>query len=329
MLGAAEPSDSSSPLESSWPRLGLGSGQLGAMDERSAFRVLDEWVRLGGRLVDTARVYSGGRSEEVIGAWMTARRYHEHVLVLTKGGHPDGEWKSRLVRPAIMEDLQRSLSALRRDRIDVYMLHRDDPTVPVGELIELLNEPLATGLIRSIGASNWTPDRYDEANGYAVRHGLVGFTLASNQYGLAPPVGQLLPGTLSSNDPTSRLWLRQSQTQLVAWSVLSGGYFGRDEKGARSLDAGPYDSPDNRERRRRAALLAQRKGISVPRLVIAWVLGQPFAPVALIGARTVDHLADSWRAHEVVLSQREMDWLDLRPGARDQDSTESAAPETF
>src|SRR6476469_704538 len=93
------------PLEGELHRLGFGSVTLADLDRRAAFRLLDEWIGLGGRVLDTAAVYGRGRSEEVIGSWLTKSRRRRDLVILTKGGHPGGDWERRLDPVAINTDI--------------------------------------------------------------------------------------------------------------------------------------------------------------------------------------------------------------------------------
>lgn len=96
------------------------------------------------------------------------------MIIMTKGAHPDdGEPSNRVNPRAIHNDVPDSLEKLRTSYIDLYALHRDDPSVEVGPIVEALNEHVAAGRIHAIGASNWTYNRIQEANDYAWTHGLV------------------------------------------------------------------------------------------------------------------------------------------------------------
>ncbi len=130
-------------------------------------QVLDRYVSIGGNTIDTAHVYCGGESEIAIGQWMMERGNRNDIIILTKGAHHD-QYGPRVNREAITNDLFKSLERLKTDYIDLYALHRDDPTVPVSEIVDVLNEHIKAGRIKAIGGSNWTSDRIQEANEYAA-----------------------------------------------------------------------------------------------------------------------------------------------------------------
>ena len=301
------------PLKSLSPRLGLGSLAFTLADPGAAHAVLDQWMTLGGKLLDTAAVYGAGEAESVIGGWLRASGARRDVILLTKGGHPDAEFRSRLDPGSIAADLAASLERLGVDTVDVYLLHRDDQSIPVGELIDALNEHVAAGRIRSIGASNWTPGRVDAANEYAAARGLAGFESVSNYFGLATRIRSLWPGTLSSTGRDARAWHARTGMPLIAWSAQSQGWFGDSfDPAGRGKDAFyTYDSPQNVSRRERAFELAKRRGCSAAQLALAWVLNQPIEPIALVGARTPGELPTTVAAAQIVLTPDELSWLEI------------------
>jgi aryl-alcohol dehydrogenase-like predicted oxidoreductase len=269
--------------------------------------VLDEWVRLGGNILDSARVYGDGASEEAVGAWFADRpAVRDELMVLTKGAHPVGDVR-RVTAADIAADLDASIAALGRP-VDVYLLHRDDPALPVGPMIECLNEHRAAGRLRAIGTSNWTCARIDEANAYAAAHGLEGFTCNSPQLSLARQNEEHWPGTMAATDDV-RAWHERTQMPLFAWSAQARGFFaGHDSESALRV----YDNADNRERRRRASEIAERVGCTANQVALAWVLAQPYPVYAVIGPRTVEQLREAVGALDVSLTGDEVRRLDLR-----------------
>jgi aryl-alcohol dehydrogenase-like predicted oxidoreductase len=262
--------------------------------------VLDEYVRLGGTAIDTARVYEDGDSERVLGAWLARQpaSLRERLVIVSKGAHPNGEVK-RVTPEEIERDLRESVELLGGP-VDVYLLHRDDPGVPVGVIIEALNGLRAAGLIRAFGTSNWTTGRIDEANAWAAANGLEGFCLSSQHLSLATQNEEQWDDTRSANEPETYAWHERTQTPLLAWSAQARGYFfGRD--GSEVLRV--YDNEVNRERRRRAEELGERLGFTASQVALAWALEQPFPVYACFGARTADQVREAFRALEVEVSE--------------------------
>jgi aryl-alcohol dehydrogenase-like predicted oxidoreductase len=270
--------------------------------------VLDEWVRLGGNSVDTARVYGDGESERALGRWLATRReVRDDLIVLTKGAHPENGRERRVTPADIASDLRESTERLGR-HVDLYLLHRDDPDVPVGPLIECLNQHRSEGTLRAFGVSNWTCARIDEANAYAAADGLEGFCCNSPQLSLARQNDAHWPGTMAATEPV-RDWHERTQMPLFAWSAQARGFFaGHASESVTRV----YDSADNRERRRRAADVAERVGCTTNQVAIAWVLAQPYPVYAVIGPRTVAQLREAVGALDVELAPDQARWLDLR-----------------
>ena len=123
------------------------------------FEFLDKYVELGGWCIDTARVYCDwlenghDSSEGVIGRWLKARNNRDKICIATKGGHPEmGHMdESRLSREELTKDLEASLRVLGVDYVDIYFLHRDDPKIPVEEIMPVLNDFYESGKIHFIG----------------------------------------------------------------------------------------------------------------------------------------------------------------------------------
>jgi aryl-alcohol dehydrogenase-like predicted oxidoreductase len=291
-------------------RLGLGTVALRTDRLDIAFGILDTWLAAGGRLIDTAAVYGTGESERTIGAWLRDRGTRGEVELLTKGAHPDQrDWSSRMTPEAIEGDLAASLDRLGVPTVDAYLVHRDDPSVPIGVILEALAAQVSSGRARSYGVSNWTLARLDAALEYVDAHGLPALTWSSSYLGLASPTSPIWPGGVDACDDASRAWYASHATRLVAWSPGGNGFFvpGADltiERFDRLRSAG------NLARRERAAELAARRGVTMNQVALAWVLGQPSAPIVLIGTTVAGHLAEAIEATRMCLSADELRWLE-------------------
>src|SRR5690606_27782491 len=123
----------------------------------------------------------------------------------------------------ITADLFDSLARMQTDYIDIYLLHRDDPDVPVGPIVEILNEHHQAGRIHAFGGSNWSHERIREANEYAAAHGLTPFVASSPNFSLAEQIQEPWAGCLSiggRKGAAARDWYRQNQIALFTWSSL-------------------------------------------------------------------------------------------------------------
>ena len=275
--------------------------------------LLDAWVELGGNTIDTAHVYGKGDAERALGQWLRARpELRDRLVIVSKGAHPDGD-RVRVTPEDIDSDLRDTLERLGGP-VDLYLLHRDDLSRPVGPLVEALDEHRRAGRIRAYGASNWTPERIDEANAYASAHGLAPFCLSSTHLSLATQNAQQWPGALSATDPATRGWHERTQMPLLAWSAQASGFF--TGRFARDRDADPaiaevYFSEDNWERLDRARTVADRLGSTANEVALAWVLAQRFPVQALIGPRSVEELRSSVGATELELTAEDVAWLNL------------------
>ena len=300
------------PLARDLSRLVLGSlaFHLEALD--LTFEVLDAWREAGGNGVDTAHLYNGGNSERAIGKWLEARGGRGDLVLITKGAHHNVD-RRRVTPEDITCDLRDSLVRLRTDYIDLYILHRDDPSVPVDEIVDVLNQHQRSGRIRAFGGSNWSPARLDAANEYADRHGLAGFTASSPQLSLAVPNGEMWPGCLDARSPQALAWYRERQMPLFAWSSQARGFFSGaytpENVGESALMTHLFASPGNWARFRRAEELGRQRGYSTIEVALAWVLHQPFPVFPLIGPASVSELHSSLRALELELSPEEVAWL--------------------
>jgi 1-deoxyxylulose-5-phosphate synthase len=280
--------------------------------------MLDAFLAAGGNTFDTAHTYGGGRSEATLARWMRERGNRDAVLILDKGAHPQQGQPRRVTPDAIDSDVAESLARLGTGHIDLYLLHRDDPAMPVGPIVECLNRHVEAGRLRAIGGSNWTVQRIEAANEYAATHHLQPFTASSPNLSLALAREPLWPGCVTV-DAEELTWYRQHQFPLLSWSSQARGFFsGRFSPDRRDIDPDvtrAFYSDDNWERLQRARELAGRRGSTPTRVALAWVLRQPLPTFPLIGPLTPAELQDSLAALDVALSPEEVTWLHLDPPA--------------
>ncbi|MCW8128976.1 MAG: aldo/keto reductase [Planctomycetota bacterium] len=304
----------------------LGTGPYGsAIDRDASFAMLDAYAEAGGNFLDSAHVYASwvaggeGASEKTIGAWMKARQNRARIVVGTKGAHPDLKTMHipRMRPEDIAKDLGESLERLETDYIDLYWLHRDDLNTPVGEILGALNEHLAAGRIRALGASNWTVARLQEAADYAAREKVTGFCASQIGWSLArvnPGIsGQ--NGTLYMDDPTMA-YHRSSKLPVAAYSSQGNGFFGgkyrRGEapEGKKAGMAKKYFSDANFGKLERAQQLGQELGRSANEVAVAYITSQPFAGFAIVGPNTMDQLHASCAAGSLELTPSQVAWLE-------------------
>ena len=174
------------------PPLILGGNVFGwTIDEAASFAVLDAFVAGGGRMIDTADVYSqwadgnsGGESETIIGKWLKRRGRRDDVLVATKVGMLDGPGGKGLAPARIAAAADASLRRLGTDHIDLYFAHRDDPDQPIADVLGAFDALVRAGKVRAIGASNFEPGRLAEALATSRAHGLARYEALQPWYNL-------------------------------------------------------------------------------------------------------------------------------------------------
>ena len=298
----------------------------GEKEKEEAFALLDMVYEAGINTFDCAAHYG----EEITGEWMEKRGIRDKCSVITKCAHPN-TWRTRVNDFDILADAHDSLAKLRTDCIDIYMLHRDDHTVPVDTIVETLNRLYDEGKIKVFGGSNWTHTRIEEANEYAYKHSLKPFSVSSPNFGLARQVNDpwrcdapLGDGCVTISGPENsdaREWYAKSGIAVFAYSslargLLSGLFKSSDPEGAKKIMDGPgitgYYSPDNIERLRRCELLAEEKGVGVAQIALAWIFNQKFDVFALSSPVTGEQIAQNSRALDIRLSEKEIDMLDLK-----------------
>ncbi|MDF2963510.1 MAG: aldo/keto reductase [Paenibacillus sp.] len=273
--------------------------------------VLDDFLALGGNTIDTAFIYRGGQSEETIGKWMKERGNRDDVVILTKGAHHNADGP-RVNPAAIASDLEKSLERLQTEYVDLYALHRDDVNVPVSVIMDALNEHIRAGRILTIGASNWTHQRLQEANDYAAANGLTGFTFSSPNLSLAKPNEARWAGCISADSETLA-WHEKTQMPLLSWSSQAGGFFTGNfapDKRDNAEMVRVYYSDANWERLRRAGELAKQKGVSAIQIALAYVLNQSFPSAALIGAQNKAEQESCLEGSQIKLTADEVQWLE-------------------
>ena len=290
----------------------------------AAFALLDDMYAEGVNCFDCAAHYG----EEPLGEWLEARGLHDKGVIFTKGAHHN-RWRKRVTDYDILYDVHNSLAKPKTKHLDIYMLHRDDPDVPVDSIVDVLNRCYDEGKIGAFGGSNWTVERIAEANEYAAKHNLVPFTVASPNFGLADQINDPWGGgcvTISGpSNKANRKWYADHHVPVFAYSTMARGFFSglvkseAPERACEVLD-GPgmkgYASPENFERLRRCEILAAEKGMTVPQIAMAWIFNQKNLDVyALTSPVQRDMMKSNIDASEIILTESECEWLDLE---RDQ-----------
>ena len=285
-------------------------------DEQTAHAQLDLFVERGGNFVDTADVYSSGRSEEIVGRWLAARSgMREGLVIATKGRFPmgDGPNDVGLSRTHLARALDASLRRLGVDAVDLYQAHGWDPVTPIEETLSFLDEAVRAGKIRYAGVSNFLGWQLQKAALLA---------------GDAAPIVTLQPQyNLLARDIELEIVdvCRNEGIGILPWSPLAGGWlsgkYSRDTPpvGATRLGENPergveaYGPRNAQERTWRiigaVREVAESRAVSMAQVALAWVADRPAVTSVILGARTVAQLEDNLGAADLHLSADETERL--------------------
>jgi len=294
---------------------GFMKGVTASDDE--ARRLLDRALDRGIDCVDTANVYSEGRSESLLGEWLRGKR--DRVIVMTKCRFPTvatpgvkpspHEWG--LSRKAILKNCEDSLTRLRTDYIDLYQVHMQDRSVPIEETLRALDELVCAGKVRYIGCSNYTAYRLVESLWAADRRNLPPYVSLQMQWSLLvrDAERELIPAC------------RTFGLGTLIWAPLARGFLsGKYERGA-ALPPGSrlstwQDSWRAVDQERSWRILEVVRGVARARettpaaVALAWLLCRHETSTVIVGARTEAQLDDNLRALEVKLGESELAELD-------------------
>jgi aryl-alcohol dehydrogenase-like predicted oxidoreductase len=288
-------------------------GGWGNSDHDDSIRIVHAALDAGINFVDTADVYSGGESEEIVGKALEGRR--EQVVLATKfhgsmGDDPNERGNSRRW---ILQEVDNSLRRLQTDWIDLYQVHRPEPDTDIDETLGALTDLVRAGKIRYLGSSTFPADAIVEAQWVAERRGRERFVCEQ------PPYSLLVRGIEADVLPACRRY----GMGVIPWSPLAGGWLtGRYRKGQalpESTRAGRvpqrYDLsiPENQRKLEAADALAQladESGLSLIHLAVAFVLQHPAVTAAIIGPRTMEQLESQLGAADVSLDSELLDRID-------------------
>jgi aryl-alcohol dehydrogenase-like predicted oxidoreductase len=288
---------------------GSGMPPITTVDEQHAHRMVARALDAGVNLIDTADVYANGASEEILGAAIRTRR--DDVLVATKMGFGSRR-PGALSYDNVITACEASLRRLGTDHIDLYQLHRPDRTTPIEETLRALDDLVARGLVREVGASNFRAWEIAGAVASQRALGRPAFTAVQIYYSL---VGRDVEHEILPQ-------CRADDVGVLVWSPLAGGFLtgryrpaseggGPDGGGRRTTFTFPPVDADLGDRAV-AALddVAAAHEVSVAQVALAWVLAQPGITSVIIGASSIDQLGDNLAAADLALSADELERLD-------------------
>jgi len=277
-------------------------------EEEPSLRIAQRALDLGINFFDCADVYARGVSETILGKALKGKR--EAVVIATKchGKMDDADpnsWGN--TRRHVIEACEASLKRLQTDWIDLYQLHRPQPEVPIDETLRALDDLIRQGKVRYIGTSTFAAWQLCEAHYVAKMLGTNGFICEQPPYNLLDRriERELLP------------LCRSYDIAVIPWSPLAGGqlsgkYLEGKSEGGRYSTSDPFNriTKQSSDAVRKLKRIADRQGMSLAKLSLAWVSGQPGITTPIIGARSEKQLEESVEACQTKLSPRVLEQID-------------------
>jgi aryl-alcohol dehydrogenase-like predicted oxidoreductase len=289
-------------------------GTWGNPDHGESVRIIDRALDAGINFIDTADVYSAGESEEIVGKALAGGK-RDRVVLASKvhgrmGEDPNAAGNSRRW---IIQECENSLRRLGTDYIDLYQIHRPDPDTGIDETLGALTDLIRAGKIRYAGSSTFPPSQIVEAQWAAQRRDRERFVCEQ------PPYSILVRGVEDEVLPVCQRY----RMGVIPWGPLASGWLsGRYRKNqelptSHRSDRLPHrfdmSLPGNQaklEAAEKLAQLAERSGLSLIHMALAFVLCHPAVTSAIIGPRTMEHLESQLGAADVVLTSDILDQID-------------------
>jgi aryl-alcohol dehydrogenase-like predicted oxidoreductase len=313
----------------------LGSMMLGSVgnpDHDDCIQILHAALDHGINFVDTADMYSAGESEEIVGKALQGRR--DDVVLATKVHFPmgDGPNRSGNSRRWIVAEVEESLRRLQTDWIDLYQIHRPDPTTDIEETLWALTDLVTAGKIRAFGCSTFPAEEIVEASHVAERRGLMRFRTEQ------PPYSMLARGIEADVLPVcQRLGMGVLTWSPLAWGFLSGRFrkdrdpdfsTGRPALARHRFDPSLPSNAAKYEAVEQLAEVADGIGCSLPQLAVAFAATHPAVSSVIIGPRTMEQLTDLLAGASLTLDDKTLDRIDeiVPPWTNTYDPTDAFKP---
>jgi aryl-alcohol dehydrogenase-like predicted oxidoreductase len=273
------------------------------LDEAAAEPIFREALNQGITFWDTANVYGGGTSEEIVGRAMRKLTRRENIVLATKVHFPmhPGPGGSGLSRKAIMEQIDASLTRLGTDYVDLYQIHRFDPFTPVEETLEALHDVVKAGKARYLGASSMWAWQFSKLQYTAQLNGWTRFVSMQDQYSLMQREEEReMFGLLADQGVSSIPWCPLAKGRLARPYQQQTHRSAVDPIGRRFFGAGDQSIVDAVQK------VADGRGVPMAQVALAWVLSNPVVAAPIVGATAAHHLADAAAALTVKLSPEEL-----------------------
>jgi aryl-alcohol dehydrogenase-like predicted oxidoreductase len=289
-------------------------GRWGNPDEADAIRIIDRALDAGINFIDTADVYGHGDSEEILGKALKGSK-RDRIVLATKVNHQMGDGANRAgnSRRWIMQEVEDSLRRLNTDWIDLYQVHRPDPTCDMVETLGALTDLVRSGKVRYIGSSTFAAHEIVEAQWAAERRHLERFVCEQ------PPYSILVRGI----EEHVLAVCQKHRMGVITWSPLCAGWLtGLYRKGRTLPTASRYELIPERydlevtgnraklDAVEELAVLAGEAGLTLIQLALGFILAHPAVTSAIAGPRTMEHLEAYLAGADVRLTQDVLDRID-------------------
>ena len=282
------------------------------LDEEQGRPFIKRALELGINFFDTANMYGNGRSEEVLGGALRDFAKRDEVVIASKvyfPMRPDVNGRG-LSRKAIMTEIDHSLSRLGADYVDLYQIHRWDYDTPIEETLEALHDVVKSGKARYIGASSMFAWQFCKALYLADLHSWSRFVSMQPHYNLLnrEEEREMLPLCLAEGSGVLP-WSPLARGRLThPWEMQASTVRGRTDEYGKKLYSGTEEV--DKQVVDRVGEIAKARGIPHAQIALAWLLHKPAVTAPIIGATKPDHLEDAVAAHDVKLSDAEIEALE-------------------
>jgi aryl-alcohol dehydrogenase-like predicted oxidoreductase len=294
----------------------FGEGKDRSTSPEESERIIHRFLEAGGNHIDTANVYAGGRSEEIVGKAIKGKR--DDVILATKVRFPKGDGHNDLglSRFHIMREVENSLRRMDTDHIDLYYMHCWDPITPIEESLRAFDDLVTQGKVRYIGVSNFKAWQVMKSLGVSDANGWARFVAGQYQYSLVKR---------DIEYEFTELFLDEG-VGMTPWGPLGGGFLSgkykrgeRPQEGEGRIATSTIQQEESWERRsteQNWAILdavgeiAEARDATYSQIALAWVRAQPSVSSVILGVRTMEQLEDNLGAADIALTEEELTRLD-------------------
>jgi len=305
--------------------MGSAGGSPGFLYEQQELfdEMCDIYMAAGGNMIDTGRMYgTGNASEALVANWIHKRKARDRMFITNKCCSPYrdrhgvmDESRPRVHPELITEDLICSLDRMEFDHFDCYLLHRDNPEIPIPDIMDRLEYHRTQGRITAYGVSNWSTNRINEAIAYCEKMKYQGISVNEPSYSLATVKECRWPNTVYINDEEARMFTDMG-LNVISFSPVGGGFFAgaffKDDAIVTEGTRKAYFNDENMEKYKRAEQIGKEHGTDAVSIALSYIASQDLLLAPIIGPRTPDEYKSCLNATSLRLTPAEIEYLSLR-----------------